>query len=384
MYRKSVLNKFTIFVISILISVLIVSCNRASKTNYSKSKSSFIEYADCFLLDTINGICRLQIINDKYPSPLAQYFLINRDEPIPDTLSQSNIIRIPVQRIACLVSSEIEALNLLNENKILCGISDKSYFNDDTLIQKRVKNMEIKELSKGGMFNVEKALEVQPEVIMMSWFDGQDFSQYTNLGLKIIPDIEYLEQNPLGRAEWIKLYGLLTGKQNDAYHIFEDIKSKYLALKNLTKGMKVKPLVISGKLLGDIWYAPGGNSYVASMFRDSGVDYPWYDVKSSGGIPLNIETVLSKGQYADFWRLNASIEDDKLYEALYSENILYSHFKAFKEMKILYCNIDKTRFFQKSSYEPHFVLSDYIHAFYPDLLPGYSPKYYKIISKKSN
>ena len=120
----------------------------------------------------------------------------------------------------------------------------------------------------------------------------------------------------------------------------------------------------------------GGQSYIATLFKDAGADYLWKDDTHNASFPLDYETVFSKAHNADFWRIVLSFDDKPSYDKLATENELYTHFAAFKNRKVIWCDAQKTAYFEKSSLEPHIVLADFIKVFHPQLLPDYEPEYY--------
>ena len=87
------------------------------------------------------------------------------------------------------------------------------------------------------------------------------------MGIPLIPHLGYKELTPLGQAEWIKVVGLLTGHSGEANRIFSGIERRYMALKARTDSVKERPRVFTGEMRGGNWYAVGGRSFLAQMFR---------------------------------------------------------------------------------------------------------------------
>ena len=181
---------------------------------------------------------------------------------------------------------------------------------------------------------------------------------------------------PLGQAEWVKFVGLLVGQEQKANEIFDAIAARYNELKELTAEGKVKkrPVVLSGEMRGGNWYAVGGESFLAQLFKDAGADYFLKNDKRSGGVTLDFETVYNQGDEADYWRIVNSYPGTFSYEALKEQDPRYAD-SVPSERRIIYCNM-KIRLLRSMPTEPEVVLADLLHIFHPDLLPDHTPVYY--------
>ena len=140
--------------------------------------------------------------------------------------------------------------------------------------------------------------------------------------------------------------------------------------------MKKRPVVLSGEMRGGNWYAVGGESFLAQLFKDAGADYFLKNDKRSGGVTLDFETVYNQGDEADYWRIVNSYPGTFSYEALKEQDPRYVDFRAFREKGIIYCNMKDTPFYESMPTEPEVVLADLLHIFHPDLLPDHTPVYY--------
>ena len=198
-------------------------------------------------------------------------------------------------------------------------------------------------------------------------------------GIPLIPHLGYKEMTPLGQAEWIKFVGMLIGQEELAEQTFDGIATKYNNLKQMVANIDKRPTVFSGEIHGGNWYAVGGRSFLAQLIEDAGADYFLKEDEHSGGINLDFETVYSQAEDADYWRIVNSFQGTFSYNALKEEDARYADFKAFKEKKVIYCNMRTTPFYEGMPVEPELVLSDLIKIFYPDLLPDYEPHYYELL-----
>ena len=172
---------------------------------------------------------------------------------------------------------------------------------------------------------------VNPDVILISPFKRGGYDALKDVDIPLIPHLGYKEMTPLGQAEWIKFVGLLTGTENKANRLFAEIEQKYQELKALAQGVKERPVVFSGELRGGNWYAVGGKSFLAQLFKDAGADYFLNDNEESGGVTLDFETVYEQAVHAQYWRIVNSYQGIFTYDVLKDDVERYADFRAFKE-----------------------------------------------------
>ena len=226
-------------------------------------------------------------------------------------------------------------------------------------------------------------MSMNPDLILISPFKRGGYEALKDVGLPLVPHLGYKEMTPLGQAEWIKFVGLLCGMEKEANACFQTIEQRYNELKALTADGKVKrrPVVFSGELRGGNWYAVGGKSFLAQLFKDAGADYFLKDDERSGGVTLDFETVYNQADNADYWRIVNSYPGEFSYEALKEQDARYADFKAFREHGIIYCNMKTTSFYEEMPTAPEVILADLLHIFHPELLPDHKPVFYKLLKE---
>lgn len=371
-----------VFLFSILLPL--ASCTgSASKEQKPESGTSDLskfnpEIATGFQVREQGNATLVEIFNSWGATRAAQKFYLVRDEYNQQTFEDGKIIHIPIKSMVCLSATHLSFLDALDEIDVLSGVSSADFVVSPEF-QTRLETGKIKEIGIGDHFKLEELINLSPDVLMVSPQKGQSFNPLVNAGLTIVPNGDFLETHPLGRVEWIKFVGLLTGKENEACQIFDSIKNEYNTLLKLTENVNKRPTILSGKQYGGFWNLPGGQSYVSQFFKDAGANYLWADNPSSGGITLDFETVYDQGMEADFWRILVYTDTEYSYQMLRNEDERYSNFRAFKDKKIIYCNTLETPYFQKGLLEPQVILADYIYIFYPELLPNHKNKYYKLL-----
>ncbi|MGM9759099.1 MAG: ABC transporter substrate-binding protein [Parabacteroides sp.] len=288
-------------------------------------------------------------------------------------------IEVPVRSVVCMTSLQLSNFIKLGELERVVGItSTRHLFNPE--MQQRLKEGKTHKIGIEGNFDNEVIIGIHPDLILISPFKRGGYDALRDVGIPLIPHLGYKEMTPLGQAEWIKFVGLLTGEEQKANELFAGIEARYQELKAKVADVDKRPMVFSGEMRGGNWYAVGGGSFLACLFRDAGADYFLQEDDRSGGVTLDFETVYSRAAGADYWRIVNSYEGTYSYETLRSSDGRYADFKAFKEKGVVYCNMREVPFYESMPVEPEVVLADLIHVFHPDLLPAdYQPSYYALL-----
>ena len=296
------------------------------------------------------------------------------------------VVNEPFQRVVCFSATQWSVFNQLGEIERVKGILEGRYVTDSTM-RALLDTGSVQDVGTEAQANMERLIALQPDVILYTpYLGGRDIPWNVSAipNTVMFPFADYLENNPLGRAEWIRVVGILCGKQNVADAWFDEIEHRYLSLKSLCDSVVERPTVFSDLPFNGQWYVAGGQSYIAQLFADAGANYLWADNEMSGSVPLDFETILAKAQHADFWRVSNSTMQVMTYTSLQRESDLYPLFDAFSSHKMMVCDVVKTGYFERSSMEPDVLLADFIWFFHPELLTGewenYQPKYYHWMS----
>ena len=330
--------------------------------------------ASGFRIEKVDGQTRiLTILNPADTAvELAQVVLRSQDYKHP---LKAGEVRVPCQRIICLSSTQLSYLFELDNIEPVVGInSSRHLFNAKA--KAKIKSSTIKQVGKEGKFNIEMIAGLNPDVIFVSPFKTGGYDAIKHLGFPLVPMAAYKESTPLGRAEWIKMMAPFVGMEFEADSIFSETKCEYETLKKLVVNVENRPTVFSGKMNGSAWYVAGGGSFFAHLFRDAGADYVIKDNKQ-GAYPLDFESLYNIANDAEYWRLLVSSSTPYNYESLQAEDKRYTFFDAFQDKKIISCNLRMVPYREMSPVKPHVLLADYISHFHPELLPGYTPVFWK-------
>jgi iron complex transport system substrate-binding protein len=275
-----------------------------------------------------------------------------------------------------MAQSHWTAACILDEKESVSGICDAKYISD-TVFQERFQQGVIKNFAENQTINYEILFSLQPQLLMLSFDNQQANNMLKNIGVPVVLNSDFLENHPLGRAEWLIFVAAFYDKDEEAKTFFNRSAEQYKALCSLIDNNIERPTVFDGSESGGVWYVSGGKSYMAQLYTDAGADYVWKDNADYGSFPVDFEVVYYKGITADFWR--TYLPRAKSYQDLAEENKLYTDFKSWKEHHIFYCDDLQTNLFGMSVYQPETVLADMLKIFHPELLPEYRAKYYDLL-----
>ena len=364
----------SVFLISFFI---LVGCKKNETTAVTETKAAqnYIEYASGLSIVKHEGYSVVTVSN---PWPNANknftYVLIEKDAEIPDSLQSYTTIKVPLESIVVTSTTNIPFLEMLDIENKLTGFPHTDYVSSEktrALIDKGV----VKNIGQNEKLNIEQLIELSPQLIVTFGIDNNNpmLDNLKKSGLNVLIQADWMEHSPLGKAEWIKLYGALFGKEEKAKELFDKIVTSYNQAKKLVAEKPASATVLYGSMYEDVWYVAKGESWVAQFMKDAQGDYLWADLKGTGSEGLSFEKVLDKAKSANFWIATGSV---RTLDELTKKNPHYSEFDAFKN-KTIYTFEGKlgatggTVYYETSPSRPDLVLKDYIKIFYPDLLPSY-------------
>ena len=370
--------------ICLIVSIILFSaCSPSNQSRMndegSDAHKSLVNYAKGFdLIDEGEGVIKVEVFDPNQVDKLLFSCYLSHNENSPLEKVSGILLRTPMDSVAVFSTTQLNGLALLGMLDKVVGISEARFITIEQVKQRLAEGSTI-ELGNNGAFFVERTLALNPQAIFYSPYQLNQAHPLAASQQLMIPFMDFMETDPLARAEWIKFTAAFMGGYHEADSLFQHIVMAYDSLKELTQGLKERPTVMSDKYFADQWYVPGGKSYIATMLNDAGGDYIWKNDDHVASVPLDVETVLNEAAHADFWRIVGHYDQPFTYDQLASENELYAHFDAFKNRNVIFCDSRKTGYFERGSLEPHIQLADLIFALHPDLLPGYTPVYYHLI-----
>ena len=384
-----------IALITVTLAWLLVSCrnaptvlqeSRAPGNDTVALSDNLFRYAHNVTAVPTDYGYRMEVYNPWDSTQRLGRFALLREGCCMESLFEDGLVpvQLPVQSVVSFSSTQWSIFIRMNEINRVKGILEGRYVHDEKMKELLSRGI-VKDVGTESSKDIELMIQMHPDILLYSpYFDGnQDPLLVT--GAVLFPFADYLETTPLGRAEWIRVVGLMTGKAEEADTWFDEIEARYQKLSRLCSQVTERPTVFSDLAFNGQWYVAGGQSYIAKLFADAGADYIWKDTPSTASFPLDSETILAQAKHADYWRVANSTSLPMTYESLKRDNAIYALFDAYKNRKVMVCDIQETGYFEKSQIEPDILLADFIYFFHPEVLEtyqaGYRPKYYHLMTE---
>ncbi len=361
-----------------------ISCTRQRKSQPEESSPGHgPKYAIGFSIDEYRGF-RVLHVTDPWQGSSGvhfRYVLADKGTGLPDSLSGLPLVRTPVSRIICMSTTHIAMVGALGKNESIVGVSGREYVSQP-LMRDRLEKGLVKDVGADQNLNYELIVSLKPDAIIAYGITGEIsgmIDRLEELGIPVILDGDYLENDPLGKLEWIRFMAALYGKDEMADSIFSRTEAQYLELREKAGKPGNRPAVMTGLPWKGSWYIPGGGSFMAAFIRDAGGDFLWEDAPNLEALPFSLETVYAKASSADIWincgsaRSLSDIEstDDRLarFEPWINGNVYNNTARINPE--------GGNDFWESGVMNPHIILADMIKIFHPEVLPDHELVYYK-------
>jgi iron complex transport system substrate-binding protein len=321
---KSITSK----IIVLFLVMFLQSCKKETKSETTIASGNTIRYAKGFSIENYNGF---SVVTVKNPWPKASktysYILKEKNGIVPDSLKQNIIIAVPIKTIVVTSTTHIPSLEMLNEVNSLVGFPHCDYISSDK-VRTRIEAGKVTELGNNHDLNTEVLLDLQPNIIIGYGIDNKNptLDNLQKSGLKVMLNGDWNEETSLGKAEWIKFFGALYGKQNLANKIFSKIERDYLKTIEIAKLAKTTPTILAGDMFEDRWYLPKGTSWGSQLIQQANGNYLWKETSGTGSLSLAFETVFEKAATADIWITSGQFSTLK---EMIDANPHYAKFNAF-------------------------------------------------------
>jgi len=364
-----------------VISFALVKCKNETKSEKQIVPKNEIGYAKGFSIENYDGYSVLTVKN---PWPKATktytYILKEKNGFVPDSLQQNLIINIPIKNIVVTSTTHIPSLEMLGEENTLIGFPHTDYISSEK-VRARIDAGKVKELGNNHDLNTEVLLDLQPDVIIGYGIDNKNptLDNLQKSGLKVLLNGDWNEETPLGKAEWIKFFGALYGKQKEATEIFTKIEKDFLNTVEIAKKANTTPTILAGDMFEDRWYLPKGTSWGSLILKQANSNYLWADTSGTGSLSLSFETVFEKASMADIWITSGQFSS---LAEMTNSNPHYAKFDAFKNKNVYSFSGKKGKtggilYYELGPNRPDLVLKDIVKILHPELLPSYNPFFFE-------
>jgi len=369
------------FLLLSIVSLLTIQCKQETNSTATVISSNEVKYAKGFSIENYEGYSVVKVYN---PWPKANktytYILKEKNANVPDSLSRNTIISIPIQRIVVTSTTHIPSLEMLDEEKSLIGFPHLDYISSEK-VRVLIDIGNVKELGTNQSLNTEVLIDLQPDVIIGYGIDNSNptLDNLQKSGLKVMLNGDWNEESPLGKAEWIKFFGALYGKQKEANELFLKISEDYLKTIEIANRATSKPSILIGDMFEDKWYLPKGTSWGCLLLKEAHSNYLWQDTKGTGSLSLSFEAVFEKANAADFWITSGQFSS---LAEMTDSNPHYNQFKAFQNKNVYSFSNKKGKtggilYYELAPNRPDIVLKDIVKILHPELLVGYEPFFFK-------
>ena len=354
---------------------------------------------------------------------LHRYILIPKGEEGDKTVTRlalqrtsgmgctTDTVRTPVERSAVFIAPHCQLMYELGCQQAIRGVCDLNYINIPDVRKRAASagkassgNASSGNASSGNASaqnsivdcgssmapDIERIIALKPEAILVSPFENSGgYGKLDKLHIPIIEAADYMESSPLGRAEWMKFYGMLFGKGKNisttvagkalttvagkaseatlpascelkADSLFAKIEKEYLKLKaeagKLPKGLSI----LTERKTGNVWYVPGGQSTIGILLKDANARYIFSDDKHSGSLPMSPEQILAKGSQVDVWAFKYFGGAPLSQVQLLQEYDGYKALAAFSRGNIYQVDTSTVPYFELTSFHPELLLREFI------------------------
>lgn len=357
-----------------------ISCNSTPK-NYKQNQSAvntgqeLIKYAKGFSIIQNDSNRILCVKNPwQHASNVKFTYTISSDS------LQHPDIKTPLQRVVCLSTTHLAYLDELGVIESVVGVSNSQFVNNKT-VQQNIKKGYTKDIGNDQALDYEQILKLKPDAIFTYGVGPEvqaTYQKFKDWGIPVIIIGEYLEHTPLGKAEWIKFFACFYHQENRADTIFNQVAKQYQKLAQKVNQKKNRPLVLTSFPWKDVWYVPGGKSFMANFIKDAGGYYLWADDDSHESLALSIESVFHHSKNAKIWihvGRASSLEDVKQADPRMAQLKPYINRQVYNNNK-RQNKFGGNDFWESGCVNPQLILADLIRIFHPDCLPDSSFNYY--------
>ncbi|MGM9804518.1 MAG: ABC transporter substrate-binding protein [Muribaculaceae bacterium] len=369
------MTKYVSLLAAGLCALMLCACANSGKQQASAVQNQAMEHSQLLQITRNERFTRIDIADPWHKGKTLQtYIAVPLTDSLPSDLPKGTLLRTPLQRALVYSSVHAQAIKELGKIPCIAGVCDAQYYKIPEIVS-GLKAGTVTDAGSSMAPTIEKVVEMRPDVVILSPFQNGGYGVLTTLGVPILECADYMESSPLGRAEWIKLFGILFDAEDDAQHIYEQTVHDYDSIATQVANAGNHPKVITEMLMSGVWFVPGGNSYMARILTDAGANYPWANVGESGSLQLDFAQVLDCASDADVWLINSSTI--KTYAQLKQAYELNARFKAFTNKNVWVCDPQQTMLYEEFPFHPDRLLKEFATIFNSGNAGEAQTRYYK-------
>lgn len=283
---------------------------------------------------------------------------------------KTDTVRTPLESNLVFTAPHCQLLTELGCQNAITGVCDKDYINIPDIKSRAQADAKvahpIMDCGSSMQPDIERIIALHPEALLISPFENNGgYGKLDKLRIPIIETADYMETSPLGRAEWIKLYGLLLGSSK-ADSLFSAIEKEYLQLKAEAAKLPLGLSILTERKTGNVWYVPGGKSTMGILLRDAHAKYIFADDQHSGSLSMSPEQIIAKGNQVDVWAFKYFGGNALTKQDLLAEYQGYQALKAFQTGTVYETDTSCEPYFELTSFHPEILLREFIILSHPE------------------
>lgn len=282
----------------------------------------------------------------------------------------TDTVRTPLESNLVFTAPHCQLLTELGCQNAITGVCDKDYINIPDIKSRAQADAKvahpIMDCGSSMQPDIERIIALHPEALLISPFENSGgYGKLDKLRIPVIETADYMETSPLGRAEWIKLYGLLLGSSK-ADSLFSAIEKEYLQLKAEAAKLPLGLSILTERKTGNVWYVPGGKSTMGILLRDAYTRYIFADDTHSGSLSMSPEQIIAKGNQVDVWAFKYFGGNALTKQDLLAEYQGYQALKAFQTGTVYETDTSCEPYFELTSFHPEILLREFIILSHPE------------------
>lgn len=378
-----------------LVVLLVVACQGGKTASGEGGDTLRMKYAELLtIVKHDDGAYTEAIIENpwKKGTTLHKYILVPKGKEGDETVarlkddirenatlqmgSHCDIVRTPLESNVVFTAPHCQLMYELGCKNAITGVCDKDYINIPD-IKERVKlsdgkastsdtDKAIIDCGSSMQPDIERIIALKPGGLFISPFENSGgYGKLDKLHIPIIETADYMETSPLGRAEWMKFYGLLFKSEERSDSLFSSIEKEYLALKAEAAKLPQGLSILTERKMGSVWYVPGGKSTMGILLKDANAKYIFADDTHSGSLAYGPERILSKGTQIDVWAFKYFGGKALSKSDLLTEYEGYKALKTFNQNSIYQVDTSTQPYFELTSFHPEILLREFIILAHP-------------------
>lgn len=329
-----------------------------------------------------------QVVTVPEPGPGAQperYVFYRCGTPVPELtgdLAGAQAVSVPIRSLFSGSTTHIALLAELDALPVLTGVATGGYITHPE-VRQRLADGDLIEYAPTEQVNSELVVASRPDALISDRLEDPGLAVVRQAGIPVLINAEWLETSPLGRAEWIKFLGALTGTEAEANDVFEEIERDYTQVADAARDSGEPTRALLGQMYQGTWFVPGGDSYMAALIEDANGTYDWSDVAQSGTLSVSFEEVLGRSRDAGVWIMAEHVDTQQDMLAL---DARYAEFAAFQQDNIWTNNAKVNAdggndFWERGVARPDLVLADLVTILHPDAAGDHELEFYRRVPR---